>query len=369
MIEDPIARQLGFGRAPLGASASFDVSAQFHTQLQGQIDRLDAAGKAELESVAGVDASNPRVQQGAVSALSLVQHGFTPGNEADEAALIHTIAGGLCLAGPVGAAIGAYIEALWQVGNALACPTERLFASLGFGDPSPACGGQPCASTGHWTTQGVMAASRLPDLVTGTFRALAIPALATYIAQASNCKANFPPSVVVDGAVAMWNAVHEGPSVDLYVPPLFSMATSEGIVLPFWDNVTGCLTSDPKTCNVDPNVYYAFYPILLMPWASLDQIVQAAPPPPEVTPLDPPRIVSIQGGALLPADHPRVVSLHFGSGGAGSMASSPSTGKKVAIGAAVAVGSVLTTSALVAWARGEAFGHLWSGVWKKVRRA
>jgi hypothetical protein len=355
---DPIARQLGFGRAPRARTGLGDVNLQtsFNANLHGYMSNLSAQGQAQLQQVAGIDASNPRVQQGALSALSLIQHGFTPGNEQDEAALIHTIAGGLCLAGPVGAVIGAYVELLWQVGNALACPTEKLFSSLGFGDPSPACGGQPCASSGTWTTASVMAASALPDLsqAQGTFRALAIPALASYIAQASNCKASFPPSVVVDGCVAMWNTLHEGPPVDLYCPPLFADATSEGLVIPFWSQ------------GPDPNVQFAFYPMLLLPFT----LAQAPPPPPEVTPTEPARVLTVNGGALVtPATAAstaqRVVTLHFG----GSTTVAPSTGTKVAIGAAVATGAIVTGSALVAWMKGESFSQLWGGAWRGAKKA
>lgn len=368
--EDPIARQLGFGRAPLARAGlgDVDLSASFNANLHGYISHLSTQGQAELQQYAGIDATNPRVQQGAASALSLIQHGFTPGNEQDEAALIHTIAGGLCLAGPVGAVIGAYVELLWQVGNALACPAAHFFEGLGFGAAGPACGEAPCQSTGNWTTQGVMSASALPDLsqAQGTFRALVIPALASYIAQASNCKASFPPSVVVDGCVAMWNTLHEGPPIDLYVPPLFSMATSEGQVFPHWDTTTQCDASGNCAQVQDPNVKYAFYPMLLLPF-TLAQAQSSSPP--EITPVDPPRIVTINGGALVPASAAsaaaqRVVTLHFG----GSTTTAPSTGTKVAIGAAVATGAVVTGSALVAWLRGETFSQLWGGAWKAVRR-
>ena len=301
---------IGRGRIYFDSGPIGDVSADLQARVQANVDNLSAQGKAALLQNTGVDITNARVQQGAASAVSLVQNGFTPGNPQDDALLVHSIAGGLCLVPAVGPILGAAVEALWAVGNVAACPTVKLFASLGFGDVGPECGGPPCRTSGTWTTAQVMAASRLPELVPGTFRAFVIPALAVYMAQALNCKASFPPSIVVDAAVAIWNATHAGPQVDIYVPPLPSGEIGLPLI-PFWQNTTGC---DPNgVCGQDSNVYYAFWPMLFTYWKVLAQ-APSPPPAPMFMPFDPPRVVTINGGAILPAPVRHPTALHFGAG-------------------------------------------------------
>jgi hypothetical protein len=369
-VNDPIAAQLGFGRAPqaptrrgLGTDLQTSVTAEFNSQLSTRLTAAGTAGAAQLQSLTGVNVNNARVAAGAAATVALAKSGYNPADPGSDALLIHAISGGLCLIPGVGPLLGAYVELMWQIGNAVACPVQKFFSSIGLSQGD--CDSPPCASSGNWSAGGLLLGASqshgLPPMPVGSFASFVVPALAAYLAQADNCKGGFPPSVVVDAAVNIWNATHAGPAVDLYVPPLSPTLTGLDI-LPHWQNATGCLPNG--VCDTDPNVAYAFAPLSSTYWGNL---ASAPPPPPYagfVGAYDAPRTVSVHTGAPISAT--KAITMHLGPGGTAVASSAPSTGQKVAIGAAVAAGSVVTSSALIAWATGESFSQLWKGLWRRA---
>lgn len=229
--------------------------AAFQAQLQTKLSTASSDVQAQIYAQTGVDTNQTRVSQGASSAYSLLQNGYNPDSSSDNANLVHAIAGGLCLIPGAGPVLGAAVEGLWAIGNAVGCPLENAFASIGFGSPSPACGGKVCATSGNWTAQGILQSqAHLPDMPKGSFASIVMPALATYAAQNLNCKGGFPPGMIVDACAAIWNQTHSGPSEDYFVPPLgLYAAGGSADIVPAWGSV-----SNASTGNVDQNVYYAF---------------------------------------------------------------------------------------------------------------
>jgi hypothetical protein len=283
------------------------LSAQAQAQVQAKLDAASASVKAQVQATTGVDLNSQRVQQGATSALSLLQHGYNPASDADSAQLVHAIAGGCALI-PGGQIFGAYVELLWQVGNQVACPLENAFASIGMGSPSPACGGAACTHTGPpATAASVIAGSALPANWNsqGSFSSLAVGALATYAAQNMNCKGGVPPGMVVDAVVAMWNQTHQSTATVLVlIPPLAIYgAGSSPVLIPFWQSV-----SNATTGNVDPYVYYAFQPVAVVNASSIYSVPMQegdwnSPGMPAVAGTlfgsTPPRVVRINAGMLI----------------------------------------------------------------------
>jgi len=305
-----------------GIGAPLLSTSDYTAALQAKLSDASQSAQAELKAETGVDVNQQRVAQGASSAISLAKNGYNPDSPSDNANLVHAIAGGLCLVPGVGPLLGAAVEGLWLVGNTVACPLENAFASIGFGSPSPACGGKTCSTSGNWTAQSVLEdsginASKLPK---GSFASFVIPAIAANTAQSMNCKSGIPPEVVVDAAAAIWNKVHAGPAVDVFVPPLnttwnpagVASPTGSAIMIPFWQSV-----SNSNTGNVDPNLYFAFQPFsqiaAKLKFTASDVKAHFAmyfPPGPGLWITTPGRVVSINSGALLPQTQP--IAVHFG---------------------------------------------------------
>lgn len=247
----------------LGASLG-TFTASYQAQLQTKINSLGPQAAALLRQQTGVDVNDARVQKGAAATLDLATHGFDPNSKADEDKLITAIAGGLALIVPVGTALAASLEGLYQLSGALACPMMQLAETLGLGRRSPACGGQPCVSTGNWTTASVLSsnAPTLPTLRTGTFADFVVGALAAAAASAGNCQATMPPGILVDAAVMIWNETHQGPAEQILVPPLAQ--TNKGLtafqtspLITAWTSITGS-RGQALRAGKDPYVYYAF---------------------------------------------------------------------------------------------------------------
>lgn len=242
------------------------ISAQAQAQVQARYDALTTSAKAEILAKTGVDVNDARVQKGAVATASLLQNGYNPSSDADSAKLVHSISGGLCLFVPIGPVLAGYLELIWQIGNAVSCPLENAFSSMGLGSPSPACGGKPCNSSGNWTAAGIIGdGSSYPSgwNQTGSFTSLVIPMLATAAAQGMNCKGGTPTDMIVDACVVMWNRVHEGPSIQIWVPPL-GVDPGVGGVSPILIAGTGEQVSGSAPsakAGQDPNIYYAFQPV------------------------------------------------------------------------------------------------------------
>lgn len=239
-----------------------DLQAEFSKQLTTKAGALSDQGAKYLKQGTTAQATAAREARGAAAAASLVQNGFDPSNPEDSQKLIAAVAGGLCLIPGVGPVLGLAVETLYQVGNAIACPTEKFFASIGVSKLPPACGGAPCETSGNWTASGIIATNRsaLPSMPRGSFAEFVVASLAQYQALAANCKASFPPGFVVDACVQIWNKVHQGPAVDYLVPPLVLLP---GGIIPVWQNMSFSGSNPPPAdrANKDPWAYYAFGPL------------------------------------------------------------------------------------------------------------
>jgi len=297
-----------FSRVGLGADSP--VVLEYQAELQGRINALGSQGAATLQSATGIDVTQGRVASGAAAALSLAQGGFDPTSSDDEGKLVAAISGGLCLIPAVGPILGASVEGLYQVGEAISCPLMKVVSSLGIGPLPPACGGSACTTSSNWTTAGVLSNNvrALPSRPQGSFQELVVSALASFASSAANCKATLPPGVIVDAAVKIWNQTHAGPAVAYLVPPLNQI--NQGIVafgdpssiLTTWPTVSG--PGPAEQAGKDPYAYYAFQPLSSIPSSehpNLSAGGQLWPiaPPPAGSNVDPPRIVMVNTGALL----------------------------------------------------------------------
>jgi hypothetical protein len=287
----------------------------FSAQLEAQIKTQSSSVQQTLAAQTGVDTTDAHVAQGAQSAATLVQNGYNPNSSGDNQNLIHAIAGGLALIPGAGPLLAGAVEGLWLIGSQIACPVTNAFASVGLGTP---CGAPPCKTSGNWTPAGLLSsnARELPATPAGSFASLAVPALATYAAQAGNCKGGMPPDVVVDAVVAIWNKTHAGPAASYFVPPIATLSGSITADLLGIQNQTSGSTPAARA-GKDPNVYYAFGPIAAIlkdgyyqsnppknvnaaqPWAAF-----AVPSAPAGMAFTQPRIVMVNTGALLPPPPP-----------------------------------------------------------------
>lgn len=338
-----------------------DVSADFNAQLTAKLQGASSDTQAYITQQTGIDTQNARAQAGASAAITLLQHGYSVGNMADNEALVTAIAGGAALVPGVGPILAVAIEGLWQIGKVAACPTMKVFADLGIAELPPSCGGKPCVRSGRAATvQDMLVGSALPPMPVGSFASLVMPALATQAAKEDNCQAAFPPSFVVDSVAAIWNQVHAGPAVDFYVPPL--NATSP--IIPF-------VGSSLAVGLNDPHVKYAFQPILNA-WGYL----QANPVGPDPSGgvnynlyrQSPARVISLNTGALLDLNTvaQKIVAIHFGPV---STSTPAATAAKAAAGTAAVVGvGALATAAIVAYAKGKTIEYVLGGAWKWVKR-
>jgi hypothetical protein len=294
----------GAGRAHVGFSAQTGdsgISASFSSYVNGKVSGLGAQGSAWVQSNTGVDASNPRVAAGASAAATLVSNGFDPTSASDRQAMVSVIAGGLCLIPGVGPILGSALEVLYQIAQPLACPTAKLFHTLGISASD--CDSPPCSYQGPAPTAETIQ-NNFDKPVTlhfpGSFGQITWGALCTNAASAMACKSSVPYDVVVDAVVAMWNATRQGPAADIYVPPLGIAPDGMSPTLPIvptWDQGSGGYWS--QTGGVDPNVYYAFFPMVMTPW----QTLSAAPPGPGqknvLGSYSPARTVSVNTGVLV----------------------------------------------------------------------
>lgn len=278
------------GQAPplLGA-----VSQQYYTDLQGKISSQSQSVQATINGYTGSQSNTDKIAQGAQAASNLAQNGFDPSNPQDNAELIQAIAGGMCLAGPVGCSLGGAVLGLWTVGNAIGCPVSNAFASIGLGT---GCN-YGCRTTGNFTPSSALSIhgpSPAPPI--GSFAALAWAALAHYAAQQSNCQGGPPPDVIVDAVVAIYNQTHDGPAEAYFVPPLNAGTISIPIVatddtVRTWNGVS----------QEDPNVEYAFELLLEAAQSPLWQGVPNyfGPGSNAVPSVTPPRTVMVNAGPLL----------------------------------------------------------------------
>jgi hypothetical protein len=327
------------------------VTAQFQASVQAKLQTAGSDAQAQLYAKTGVDTNQAKVKQGAISAVGLLQNGYNPANDSDNANLVHAISGGLCLVPAIGPLLGAAVEGLWAVGNAVGCPLENAFASIGFGSPSPACGGVQCKSSGDWTAATIMQASALPAMPTGSFASIVIPAIAMNSAESLNCKSGMPPGQVVDAIAAIWNHTHAGPAIDYFIPPLAGapdptsqVITGTATIIPFWQNV-----SNSTTGNVDPNVYFAFQPVSSIAAKLNDSSSNVStyfatyfPAASGLWSVSPGRIVSLNSGPLLT-----------------DMALS--TASSIAKHAAVVGGGAVLGGLIYAWVSGKAVNAVFEG--------
>lgn len=299
-------------RALLGS-----VSGDFQASVQSRINSLGSQSAAALQSTTGVDVTQARVSTGAAAAASLASNGYDPSSTADNDKLVLAIAGGTALIPVVGPAAAAAVEALYQVGKVVACPLEQAFASIGLSTLPPSCGGSPCQHTGADATAASVLASNSGDLPSHdptSFGALVLGALATGAASALNCRGAVPPGVIVDAVVLIWNQTHSGPTAAYLVPPLNeinqgSMAFGSPSLITTWGGAGGSANTPATRAHQDPYVFYAFFPVgTTTPDHPSGGLPTAAGPwtpwsvarPPPGQNVDPPRVVMVNTGPLLP---------------------------------------------------------------------
>jgi hypothetical protein len=327
------------------------LSTQYRSQLQSWIASAPSTVQSQLQSATGINTSNATVSKGATAVMGLIQNGYDPSNDADNASLVQAIAGGLALIPGVGIILGAYVEGLWLVGNQVACPLEKAFASIGLGSPSPACGGQVCATTGNFTAQSVLVENQgwLPPLTQGTFASIAIPALATYAAQSANCKGGPDPGTIIDGVAAIWNKTNSGPPTQIYVPSMLvwtSGAPATVLLAGAGESISG--SSAAAMAGQDPNIFYAFGPLASILAAGAASIVNGSVV-----------LTATPGGlsASVTRTAPRTISINgaspASSGGIGTL-----VGHAAALAAGGAVGGLL-----YAWATGKAVDVVFDKGW------
>jgi len=307
----------GLPSLPVGVSTSVYGSA-----VQTAISQQASSVQNEIAAQTGVDTTSATVTQGAGAAVSLLNTGYDPSNTADSANLVHVIAAGLCLVPGIGPILGGAVEALWAVGNAVACPLENAFASIGFG---PACGAPPCKTSGNWTAATVLQenAGALPAMPRGSLASLMIPALAYTAAQAAHCQYGPPPAAIVDAVVSLWNKTHAGPAAPYYVPSIGEGAANQVSTFLLGgrgESVSG--SSASARAGVVPNIFYAFGPAQAATAAGLAfsgtaisfnpfPVTSGAPPGVGLTA---PRLLMVNTGELLPpAPAPVIISnFHLG---------------------------------------------------------
>ena len=347
------------------------LTATFQSDLQSRYNGAQADVQAQIASRTGVDTSSATVQSGASAAVSLLQNGYDPSSDSDNTQLVQAIAGGLAAIGPatggVGFILSGAVEALWAIGSQVDCPIESAFASIGFGSKSPACGGQPCTTSGNWSASSIMSDSQLPAMPRGSFASLVIPAIATNTAKAMNCKSSMPPGQVVDAVVAVWNQIHAGPAVDYFIPPLAGIQIAGGnsavtignpIIIPFWQNV-----SDSVTSNVDPNVFFAFQPVSVIVAAEASRYGMDITSDFESRPT----VYFPIASGLWVVTQPRIVSLNIGPLiSLGPSASTTSTTTVAGHAAALGGGAVLG-GLLYAWASGKAIDTVFSSAFSILK--
>src|SRR5579872_28623 len=246
-------------------------TASFTTQLTSNIKTSASAdGAAYIQQATGVDVTQGRVASGISAAGQLAENGFDITSQADQQAMVAVIAGGLSLIPGVGPILGGALETLYQIAQPLACPTAKFFHDVGISQSD--CDSPPCVVNGPVPTPDVLAANFAQPFLakmSGSFAQFVNGALLVNAASALSCKSAVPPSVIVDAAVNMWNQTHAGPAQDFYVPPLLPMMP----MIQQWSNGQNSYTG-----NLDPNLYYAFYPASWTPWG--EDLSQAPAPPP-----------------------------------------------------------------------------------------
>jgi hypothetical protein len=370
-------RVLGLGALPTLGDVTASYTAQIGANLQSN---ASAAGASYIQAQTGVDVTQGRVASGVAAAGHLATNGFDPTNPDDRQAMVATIAGGLSLIPAVGPALGAALEALYQIAQPLACPTAKFFHAVGLTQSD--CDSPPCSYSGPAPTVDSLASSFAQPPAAGGpgFAQMVNGALLTNAASALACKSSVPPSVIVDGIVTIWNRTHQGPAVDIYIPPLLPMMP----LIPQWGSVNNRYTG-----SVDPNLYYAFTPASTTYWS--EDLSQAPAPPPNSAPPaniygalyaawpfeafpSPARYVQVNQGALIePTAATHVARLQVAgivraaqaAQAAQAAAGSSAASTAGAVVAGVGVAALLAT-AVVSWATGKAIDVVLTQAWKKV---
>jgi hypothetical protein len=282
-----------------GIGAIGDVGSDFTAALNARVRAQLPSVQAQLASTTGLNTNNARTAAGAQAAVSLAQNGYNPDSSDDNGKLVAVIAGGLALLPPPGDLLGGAVEALWQLGNVIACPVTNAFASIGLGTP---CNAPPCQTSGSWSVASVLSGNQVPPMPQGSFASLAVPALAAYAVQAAECKGGFPGSVVVDAVVALWNRTHAGPAAPFLIPPIGSRAASSINPAPV---AVSPVFMFPSVSGSNPWKQYGFGPAS----AALGWQAFWTPPAPSGMVWEPARTVLVNTGALIA---PHVLTLHLG---------------------------------------------------------
>ena len=180
------------------------------TAAQSAVVNAPANAQAAWAAANTQSANDARVAGGVTALSGLLANGYDQNSDADNQALIQTIAGGVSLIPGIGIVLGAAIEVLDAVGQAAGVILQKIGLI-----PTPGC-----SHTGpDWTTASVL--SEYPPLsqLPGPFAQLAMATLATNAATQLNCGSAYPNSVVLQGMIEVWNAAHpNGAPISIVFP-------------------------------------------------------------------------------------------------------------------------------------------------------
>jgi hypothetical protein len=322
-------RVIGLDASAALALSTSGIRADVDGKLQAGLAGLSDSAKALVLQHSGVDLNSPQASQaagtiatGAALAADIGKNGLDLSKPEDQQKVFHAMLAGIALIVPVGTAFAAFAEVGYALGKVMACPLTHL-----FGGTSPECGDPPCTTSHGWTAKIVLDGSGLPAYPKGSFGELATGMLALNAANQDNCLDHLTPDHVVDGAVNVYNMTHAGPAVDVYVPPLATLAP------PLVHSGQGLGVNVPLDTRAD-----AFKPLsqcgwLVQNWARTGYMMTEGgaltggairartvrvnagallPPPPTV--VTPTRVVSLRTGPA-PVTPTRVVTLHQGTPG------------------------------------------------------
>ena len=161
----------------MGALGGPPTTSTTTAALQGSL-RPVAAAQAEIKTATGVDVDQQSGRrEGRELGVRLTRTATTPRRPSDNANSF-TSSPAAFASCPASGLFSAPRSRACGVGNIIACPLANAFASIGFGLPSPACGGKVCSTSGNWTAADVLQDSglrRAAKHAEGELRAFVLP--------------------------------------------------------------------------------------------------------------------------------------------------------------------------------------------------
>jgi hypothetical protein len=321
--------------------------------LSGDVDQLDSQAQSWMAAQTTTAATSAHVEAGASAAADLITNGYDPDNSADNQQLVVAVAGAVSLVPPAGPVIGAVLLGMYELGTKVLGPLiNKLF---GYSS-TPTCN-----SSDNWTAQGVLATSGVLSFPpAGTFAGLVVPALGKAYADQQNCNAfNGVPgalpwewTLTLGPLLRMWNGAAGGTLIEYFVPRI-NMYDWPGGPLP--TEFVYDYSSNSSYCVAGPFCFpeqgpYAFQPLSQVPVTDADNKAIADPAGEGVRWIR----VAANSGPVKPS----LVA-------ASTVATSMSTGAKVAMGAAIVGASAAAGVGVYALATKQGYGSAWSRLWSK----